>query len=195
MGVLAFLAVASFGLMPVWFVAGWNVFSALEGLAFYATLLFLPGIFFGALLGVRTYRTDRRRAARAGAAIGALVGWTGFVSLIWLENVTAAGWGAGIFYWLAVPPVLAAGILVLYALFSSEQDLQRRRSLVLIGAILAGPPGVLLLAANFGLLQVVFASISTLAGAGGGWTAGVGYARAGGEEMLPPKESSSAFGR
>ena len=62
MATLAFLAVASFGLMPVWLVLGWNVFSFLEGIAFFATLLILPAMFFGAALGLRTYRSSRREA-------------------------------------------------------------------------------------------------------------------------------------
>jgi hypothetical protein len=33
---------------------------------------------------------------------------------------------------------------------------------------------------------VVVALVSTLAGAAGGWTAGTGHARAGGDEMIPP---------
>jgi hypothetical protein len=33
---------------------------------------------------------------------------------------------------------------------------------------------------------VVVALVSTLAGAAGGWTAGMGHARAGGDEMIPP---------
>src|SRR5215208_4636096 len=65
MATLAFLAVASFGLMPIWFVFGWNVFSALEGVAFFATLLILPAMVLGAALGLRTYRS-RRRVARRG---------------------------------------------------------------------------------------------------------------------------------
>lgn len=186
MATLAFLAVASFGLMPVWFVAGWNVFSLLEGIAFYATLLFLPAIFLAALVGARTYRVLRRQATRAGAAVGAVVGWTGFIFLAWLENVAVRGLGAGFVYWLAVPAVLAAGAIVLYAIFPGKIDMERRRRLVAIGATVVGVTGLILLAVDFSLLQVLVALVSLLAGAGGGWTAGVGYARAGGEEMIPP---------
>ena len=63
MATLAFLAVASFGLMPLWFVFGWNVFSVLEGIAFFATLLILPAMVLGAGLGLRTYRSRRRDAS------------------------------------------------------------------------------------------------------------------------------------
>jgi hypothetical protein len=179
---LAFLAVASFGLMPVWFVLGWNVFSFLEGIAFFATLLILPAMFFGAVLGLRTYRSRRREATRNGAAIGAIVGWTGFASLVWFEKVAPGE--AGLVYWLAVPAVLAAAALVLYALFDGAAEMRRR--LVLAAALLAGVTGLALLAASFDPILVVVALVSTLAGAAGGWTAGIGHARAGGEEMLPP---------
>lgn len=187
MATLAFLAVASFGLMPVWFLAGWDVFSLLEGIAFYATLIFLPAIFLAAVVGARTYRTLRHQATRAGAAVGAVFGWTGFIFLVWLENVADRGLaGAGFIYWLTVPAVLAAAALVLYAVFPTKLGMDRRRRLVLIGAGIAGVTGLALLAANFSLLQVLVAVVSLLAGAGSGWTAGVGYARAGGEEMIPP---------
>ena len=187
MATLAFLAVASFGLMPVWFVAGWNVFSLLEGIAFYATLLFLPAIVLAALVGVRTYRVLRHQATRAGAAVGTVVGWTGFVFLLWLENVADRGFvGAGLIYWLTVPAVLVAGALILYAVFPGKMGLEQRRRMVLIGTAVVGVTGLVLLAANFELLQVLVALVSALAGAGGGWTAGIGYARAGGDEMIPP---------
>ena len=187
MATLAFLAVASFGLMPVWFVDGWNVFSLLEGIAFYATLLFLPAMMLAALVGVRSYRVPRDQGKRAGTAVGAVVGWTGFVFLTWLENVAGQGFAkAGIIYWLTVPAVLVAAALVLYAVFPGKTDMGQRRSLVLIGASIVGVFGLALLVADFSLLQVIVAVVSTLAGAGGGWTAGVGYARAGGDEMIPP---------
>ena len=181
---LAFLAVASFGLMPVWFVFGWNVFSFLEGLAFFAIPLFLPAMFFGAALGLRTYRSRRREATRNGAVIGAIVGWTGFASLVWFER--AASGEAGPLYWLAVPAVLVAATLVLYALFAGGAEMRRRRRLVLVAALLVGVTGFALLAADFDPILVVVALVSTLAGAAGGWTAGVGHARAGGDDMIPP---------
>lgn len=187
MATLAFLAVASFGLMPVWFIAGWDVFSLLEGITFYAMLLFLPAIFFAAVVGARTYRSPRREATRAGTAIGAVVGWTGFVFLLWLENVADRGFvGVGVIYWLTVPAVLAAATLLLYAVFPGKTSMEQRRRLVLIGGAIAGVTGLVLLVANFSLLQVLVALVSLLSGAGGGWTAGIGYARAGGEEMIPP---------
>ncbi len=184
MATLAFLAVASFGLMPIWFVFGWNVFSFLEGIAFFATLLILPAMVFGAALGLRTYRSRRREATRNGAAIGSIVGWTGFASLVWFENV-ASGEASSLF-WLAVPAGLVAAALVLYALFAGGAEVRRRRRLVLVAALLVGVTGLALLAADFDPILVVVALVSTLAGAAGGWTAGMGHARAGGDEMIPP---------
>jgi hypothetical protein len=190
MATLAFLAVASFGLMPVWFVFGWNVFSFLEGLAFFAIPLFLPAMFFGAALGLRTYRSRRREATRNGAAIGAIVGWTGFASLLWFESVAAGE--ASTLYWLAVPAVLAAAVLVLYSLFAGRAEMRLRRRLVLGAGLLVGVSGLALLVADFEPILVVVGLVSILAGAAGGWTAGVGHARAGGEEMLPPEAATRA---
>ena len=185
MATLAFLAVASFGLMPLWFVFGWNVFSVLEGIAFFATLLILPAMVLGAALGLRTYRSRRREATRNGAAIGAIVGWTGFAFLVWFEGVASPD-GAPSLYWLAAPPVLAAAGLALYALFAGKAETQRRRRAGVLAALLVGVPGLALLFAGFDPLLIVVAIVSTLAGAAGGWTAGVGYARAGGDDMIPP---------
>ena len=183
MATLAFLAVASLGMMPIWFFAGWDLFSILEGVTFYACLIFLPCLILGAVVGARTYRSDRREATRNGAAVGTVIGWTGFVFPIWLENVIA---GTTPLYWLAVPPVAAGGLLLAYAVFPGKLNTQQRRKLVLISAALTGTTGLVLLAFDFSLLQVFVAVVATLAGAAGGWTAGIGHARAGGEEMLPP---------
>ncbi|CAN5827045.1 hypothetical protein BH23ACT11_BH23ACT11_12770 [soil metagenome] len=182
MATLAFLAVASLGLMPVWFIAGWDLFSILEGVVFYAILVFLPALVLAAVVGSRTYRIERQPATRNGTAVGSVFGVTGFIFPVWLENVTA---GIGI-YWLAVPPLVLAGCFLLYAVLPVELDYPQRRRLVVISAIIAGVTGLLLLILNFSVLQLFVAVVATLAGAAGGWTAGVGYARAGGEEMLPP---------
>ena len=183
MGTLAFLAVASLGMMPIWFVAGWGLFSVLEGITFYAILIFLPILILGAVVGARTYRSERRQATRNGAAVGTVVGLAGFAFPIWLENIIA---GDNALYWLAAPPVAVAGLLLTYAVFPGNPDFHRRRQLVLISALLTGATGLVLLAFNFSWLQVFVAVVATLAGTAGGWTAGIGHARAGGEEMLPP---------
>lgn len=185
MATLAFLAAVSLLLMPVWFVEGWNVFSVLEGIAFFATLLILPGMALAAILGARTYRSERRPAARNGSVMGALVGWTGFTFLVWLEGIAPGGSGPSVVYWLVVPAVLVAVGLVVYALFANGPH-DRRRRMVLIAALLVTVSGVTLLVMDFEPLQALIALISTVAGAAGGWTAGIGYARAGGDEMLPP---------
>lgn len=187
MATLAFLAVASFGMMPIWFFAGWELFSVLEGVVFYAILIFLPCLVLAAIVGARTYRAARKQATRNGAAVGAVVGWMGFAFPLWLENVAPQ---TTALYWLAAPPVAASGLLLVYAVFPNELSLKQRQSLVGLAAILAGVTGLVLLAANFSLLQVFVALIATLAGVAGGWTAGIGYARAGGKEMLPPDSQS-----
>lgn len=183
MGTLAFLAVASLGMMPIWFIAGWDLFSILEGIVFYACLIFLPILVLGAVVGSRTYRSDRREATRNGAAVGTVVGLAGFAFPIWLENIIA---GDNALYWLAAPPMLLAGVLLTYAVFPGGSGFQQRRNLVLAAALLTGVTGLVLLAFNFSWLQVFVAVIATLSGTAGGWTAGIGHARAGGEEMLPP---------
>ncbi len=186
MATLVYLAVASVGLMPVWFFAGWDVFSILEGITFYATVIFLPAMALAAVVGARTYRTERQVATRNGTSVGAVVGLIGFAFLLWLENVAAEGSEPGLFYWLVIPPVVASAALVLYAVFPGKLDRAQRRRLVLVSAVLVGFTSLALLAANFSLLQAMTAGLCVLSGAAGGWTAGVGYARAGGEEMLPP---------
>lgn len=183
MGTLAFLAVASLGMMPIWFIAGWGLFSILEGITFYAILIFMPVLILGAIVGARTYRSERRLATRNGAAVGTVVGMAGFVFPIWLENVIS---GTNPLYWIVAPILLAAGFLLSYAVFPTKLSMQQRRRLVLISAALAGVTGLVLLILNFSLLQVFVAVIATLSGTAGGWTAGIGHARAGGEEMLPP---------
>ena len=183
MGTLAFLAVASLGMMPIWFFAGWGLFSVLEGITFYAILIFLPILILGAIVGARTYRSERRQATRNGAAVGTVVGLAGFAFPIWLENIVSV---TNPLYWLATPPVVAGGLLLTYAVFPGDLESRRRRQLVLISAALVGATGLVLLAFNFSLLQLFVAVVATLAGTAGGWTAGIGHARAGGEEMLPP---------
>jgi hypothetical protein len=71
-------------------------------------------------------------------------------------------------------------------MFSRHSDFDRRRNLVLAGAAVALVAGLVVLAADFEPLAVVGALISTLAAALAGWVAGVGYSRAGGDDMIPP---------
>lgn len=183
MATLAFLAVASLGMMPIWFIAGWDLFSILEGIVFYAILVFLPCLILAAIVGARTYRIERQRATRNGTAIGTVFGLTGFIFPLWLENIIS---GNGLYWIVAVPFVVAVTLLV-YAVLPVALNQHQRQRLVLISAALAGVMGVALLVLNFSWLQVFVAVIAILAGAAAGWTAGIGYARAGGEEMLPPE--------
>ncbi len=183
MATLAFLAVASLGMMPVWFIAGWDLFSVLEGIVFYAILVFLPCLILAAIVGARTYRIERQRATRNGTVVGIVFGLTGFIFPIWLENIIS---GTAL-YWLVVPPFILAVGLLLYAVLPVALGQRQRQRLVLISAVLTGVTSLILLLLNFSLLQVFVAIIAILAGAAAGWTAGIGYARAGGEEMLPPE--------
>lgn len=181
MATLAFLAVASLLLMPVWFLGGWNVFSILEGYAFFATILFLPAIASGAVLGARTYRSENRVAKRNGAAIGTIIGWLGYASVVWLE-VNREGGGALLYAFFPLAAVSSA--LILYALFSGDQE--RGRKSVLAAAALAAVAGLLVLAYSGEALVIIGAVVSAIAGTAAGWTGGIGYARAGGDDMIPP---------
>ncbi len=181
MATLAFLAVASLLLMPVWFLGGWNIFSILEGYAFFATLLFLPAIVAGAVLGARTYRSESRVAKRNGAAIGTIIGWLGYAFIVWLE-VNRDGGGALLYSFFPLAAVSSA--LVLYALFYNDQE--RGRKSVLVAAILAALAGIIVLVSSGEALVVIGAAVSAVAGAAAGWTGGLGYARAGGDARIPP---------
>ncbi|QYJ15151.1 hypothetical protein Rxycam_00965 [Rubrobacter xylanophilus DSM 9941] len=180
MATLAFLAAASLLFMPFWFFGGWNVFSLLEGPAFFATLLFLPAMGLGALLGLRTRRSARRVATRAGAVLGAVVGWLGCSFVVWLEVRGEEGGGSYVF----VPFAALSGVLLLYALFAG--DARRARRAVGAAALLALVSGGFVLALDGSWLAVASVVVSALSGAAAGWVAGFGYARAGGKEMLPP---------
>ena len=114
---------------------------------------------------------------------GAGIGLVGFVFPIWLENLAAGS----TLYWLAALPIVASSLLLVYAIFPGKPDGPQRQRLVLISAGLTGVTALILLILNFSLLQLFLLVVATLAGAAAGWTAGIGYARAGGEEMLPPE--------
>jgi hypothetical protein len=187
--ILAFLAAAFLLLLPFRYVGNGDVYNLLGGLSFFGLVLILPGTVLAAALGARTYRSQRRRGTRVGAGIGAIVGWTGFSTVAWLTGILRSSAGSdfsGLVYYAFVPLALVATGLVLYALFSREASFDRRRCLVLAGAAFALVAGVAILAADFELPAVIGGLISTVAAALAGWVAGVGYARAGGEEMAPP---------
>ena len=185
MGILAFLAVATLLALPLRYVddgAGFG--QILSRLSFFGLVLILPAMILGAVLGARTYRVERRLGTRIGAGVGAIVGWTSFFALHWaaiaygLEGrdqlfrpVLFAGLEDSVFFYAFVPLALPATGLVLYALFSRGTDFGRRRRLSFYGAGLAALAGVLVLVASFDFLGLV---------------GGVGYARAGGDTMIPP---------
>jgi hypothetical protein len=187
--ILAFLAAAFLLLLPFRYIGNADVYNLLGGLSFFGLVLILPGTVLAAGLGARTYRSQRRRGTRVGAGIGAIVGWTSFFTVAWLTGILRSSTGSdsgGLAYYAFVPLALVAAGFVLYALFSSEASFDRRRRLVLVGAAFALVAGVAILAADFELPAVIGGLISTVAAALAGWVAGVGYARAGGEEMAPP---------
>jgi hypothetical protein len=172
MAILAFLAAAFLLLLPFRYVGSGEIYKLLPGLSFLGLVLILPGMAFAAALGARTYRSQRGRGTRVGMGIGAIVGWLVFFALAWLTGL--------------VDPSAASVGLVLYALFVGGAGFDRRRNLVLTGAAAALAAGLAVLAADFELLAVVGALVSTAAAALAGWVAGVGYSRAGGDDMIPP---------
>jgi hypothetical protein len=187
MAILAFLAAAFLLLLPFRYVGSGDVYKLLGGLSFFGLVLILPGTALAAALGARTYRSQRRRGTRVGMGIGALVGWTSFFALAWLTEVLPPSTGPyGFAYYALVPLALVATGLVLYALFSAKADFDRRRNLVLAGAALALVAGLAVLVSDFEPLAIIGALVSTAAAALAGWVAGVGYSRAGGDDMIPP---------
>jgi hypothetical protein len=187
MAILAFLAAAFLLLLPFRYVGNGEVYKLLGGLSFLGLLLILPATILAAALGARTYRSQRRRGTRVGMGIGAIVGWTSFFALSWLTEVLRPAPGShGFAFYAFVPLAFAAACLVLYALFSREATLEHRRKLVLAGASLATVAGLGVLVLDFEPLAIVGAIISTVAAALAGWVAGVGYSRAGGDEMILP---------
>jgi len=187
MAILAFLAAAFLLLLPFRYVGSGEVYRLLGGLSFFGLVLILPGTVLAAALGARTYRSERRRGTRVGMGIGAIVGWTSFFALAWLTQVLRPPAAShGLAFYAFAPLALAATGLVLYALFSREMDFDRRRKLVIVGASLATVAGLAILVSGFEPLAVVGALISTVAAAIAGWVAGIGYYRAGGDEMIPP---------
>jgi hypothetical protein len=190
MAILAFLAAAFLLLLPFRYVGSGEVYKLLGGLSFLGLVLILPGMALAAAVGVRTYRSQRRRGTRVGMGIGAIVGWLAFFTLAWLTSllsptadVTSRG---GLASFTFVPLAFAASGLVLYALFSGDASFERRRNLVLTGAALALAAGLVVLVAYFEPLALAGALVSTAASALAGWVAGVGYSRAGGDDMIPP---------
>lgn len=193
MAMLAFLAAAYVLPLPLRFLGG-----ALETvptaipfrLTLFGLVMFLPGLALGAVLGKRTYRAERWRATRTGAGIGAVLGWTSFFVVDRVGGYLLPGWvrffevSDALLYPLGALALAATG-MVLYALFS-KAAYSRRKALAFAGSGLAVGAGLVVLLAGFDAAGLASALLSTGAGAVGGWVAGIGYARAGGEEMIPP---------
>src|SRR5215212_450249 len=168
-------------------------------LAFLGTLLILPGMVLAALLGARTFRTPRKRGTRVGAGVGALIGYSGFFGLAWLaiafglnrrdqsfRTVVFPDLGGSLAFYAFVPLTLLATGLVIYALYSKAADFGRRRTLVYAGSTLAVFAGLGVVVTDPDPLGFGGALISTASGAIGGYVSGAGYARAGGDDMIPP---------
>jgi hypothetical protein len=178
MAVLVFLAVAFLLSLPFRFVGNDELFSEIMGrIAFLGLILIVPGMALGAVLGVRTYRVERRLGMRAGAVIGALTGLTSYLLFF-----TFLG-GMRLLLVPLVPLVVSMGLL-LYALFATGNSFKRRRLMVFLAAGISTLTGVVVLLLDFDILPlgVLF---STVAAATGGVAGGLGYARAGGDEMMP----------
>ncbi|MGI8910793.1 MAG: hypothetical protein ACR2JR_09625 [Rubrobacteraceae bacterium] len=179
MGMLAFLAAAFVLPLPLWWVGDGVLFGEIQfRLSLFGIVLLLPGMALGAAVGSRTYRAPVRAASRVGAGIGALASWTSFVLIV--------AWLSGGIVYLYAPFALAAAGLVLYALYARGQSFGRRRTLVLLATAISVVSGIVALALDPSVLGPVGALFSVAAGAIGGWVAGFGYARAGGDEMIPP---------
>jgi hypothetical protein len=200
MGMLVFLAANFLLVLPSRYLGSGELYNYLPPtLAYLGTLLILPGMVLAALLGARTFRTPRRRGTRVGAGVGALIGYSGFFGLTWLtialglnrrdqafRTVVFPNLDGSLAFYAFVPLTLLATGLVIFALYTRGVDLEWRRSRVLVGAALAVLAGLGVVATDPDPLGIVGALISTASGAIGGYVSGSGYARAGGDDMIPP---------
>ena len=200
MGMLTFLAANFLLTLPFRYFGGGELYGYLPPrLAFLGTVLILPGMALAAVLGARTFRTPRRRGTRVGGGVGALIGWSGFFGLCWLASafglnrrdqafrtVVFPDLAGSLAFYAFVPLTLAATGLVIFALYTKRADFQHRRRLALIGAALAVLAGLAVVVTDFDPLGVAGVLISTVSGAIGGFVGGSGYARAGGDDMIPP---------
>lgn len=182
---LVFLAAAFVLPLPFRYVGNGEIFSEIQiRLAFLGLVLILPGMALGALLGARTYRVERRLGTRVGAGIGAVIGLTSY--LLFFAFVESL-------YLLAVP-IVASSVLILYALFANGQSFEYRRRMVLLAATLSVLSAIVALLLHFDLLGLLGALFATASAAVGGFVGGAGYARAGGDAMIPPGATSPGDG-
>ena len=176
MAMLIFLLAAFLLSLPFRYVGEGEAYSAtLLGLAFVGIALILPGMVLGAVLGARTYRVENAFGARAGAGVGATAGLAGYLFFSLVGDLPL----------IAVLPVISLGLL-LYALFARGQDLRRRRRVVLLAAALSVLSGGVVFLLDFEPIALLGALISIASAAAGGYVGGIGYARAGGDTMIPP---------
>ncbi|HEX8259514.1 MAG TPA: hypothetical protein VF558_04385 [Rubrobacteraceae bacterium] len=176
MAVLIFLLVAFLLVLPFRYVGEGEVYSAtLLGLAFVGIALILPGMALGAALGARTYRVENPVGARAGVAVGAVGGLAGYLFFSLVGDLPL----------IAAPSVVSLGLL-LYALFATKRDLRWRRRMVLLAAALSVLSGAVAFLVDFDPISLLGALVSTASAAAGGYVGGIGYARAGGDAMIPP---------
>ncbi len=200
MAMLTFLVANFFISLPFRYFGGEAVYNYVPPtLAYVGTVALVPGMVFAAVLGARTYRAPRGVAGRVGAGVGALIGFSGLLSLVWVaaalgfaERDQAFRSGTftevgGVAFYLFPLLTLAAAVLVIFALYSKRTHPLRRRRLGLVGAGLAVLAGIGLVLSDPDGVGIAAALISAVAGALAGWVGGVGgYARAGGDEMIPP---------
>ena len=197
---LVFLAANFLLVLPSRYLGSGELYDYLPPtLAYLGILLILPGMVLAALLGARTFRTPRTRGTRVGAGVGALIGYSGFFGLAWLaialglnrrdqafRTVAFPDLGGGLAFYAFVPITLLATGLVIFALYSKGASFGRRRRLVYAGAALAVLAGLGIVATDPDPLGVAGVMISTLSAGIGGYVSGSGYARAGGDDMIPP---------
>ena len=197
---LVFLAANFLLVLPSRYLGGGELYGYLPPrLAFLGTFLILPGMVLAALLGTRSFRTTRRRGTRVGAGVGALIGYSGFFGLEWLaialglnrrdqafRTVIFPDLGGTLAFYAFVPLTLVATGLVVFALYARGVDFEWRRNLAYAGAALAVLAGLGVVVTDLDPLGIGGALISTASGAIGGYVSGSGYARAGGDDMIPP---------
>ena len=186
MAMLVFLAAAFLLPLPFRYVGNGDIFSEIQlRLALLGLILIVPGMALGAILGARTYRVERCLATRVGAGIGAVAGLTSYLLLFSLfEDIL-----------LPFAPLVPSAGLLLYALFATGHDLKRRRWMVLLAAALSLLSGAVALLLDFDLLMLLGALFCTAAATIGGFVGGIGYARAGGDAMLPPDAARRKTGQ
>jgi hypothetical protein len=173
---LIFMLVAFLLSLPFRYVGEGEAYSAtLLGLAFVGIALIVPGMVIGAVLGARSYRVETAFGGRAGAGVGAVAGLASYLFFSIVADLPL----------FAAPPVVSLGLL-LYALFARGQDLRRRRLALLLAAALSVLSGAITFVVDFDQIALLGALISSASGAAGGYVGGIGYARAGGDAMIPP---------